>query len=133
MPLLFTDAGAQHATALLGNINSLALDYVARQKVASMNMSFFYYSTISVLPPGAYSPADLLFIVPRVLELHQRPGTFNRSPTMSGVTPIPKCAPLIELQWLENIERTSGHSDISGGTVHARGERLLPALAVSLE
>ena len=68
MPLLFGGPTVQ-LPALLGNLNCITMDYVARQKVAGINMSFFYLNQFPVLPPHAYSTADLLFIVPRVLEL----------------------------------------------------------------
>lgn len=55
--------------ALLGNLNALALDYVARQKVSGTHLSDHYTEQLPVLPPSAYSEADLAFIVPRVLEL----------------------------------------------------------------
>lgn len=48
---------------------SLLLDYIARQKVAGTNLNFFYVQQLPVLPPAAFSPADLAFLVPRVLEL----------------------------------------------------------------
>ncbi len=50
-------------------LSSLVLDYVARQKVGGTNLNFHYVKQFPVLPPSAYGPQDLLFIVPRVLEL----------------------------------------------------------------
>ncbi|MCX8208014.1 MAG: hypothetical protein N3G75_09365, partial [Methanothrix sp.] len=47
----------------------LVQDYVARQKVGGTNLTFHYIKQFPVLPPSAYGPQDLLFIVPRVLEL----------------------------------------------------------------
>jgi hypothetical protein len=55
--------------ALLGNLSSLALDFVARHKVGGNHLNFFIYQQLPILPPNAYSEADLGFIVPRVLEL----------------------------------------------------------------
>ena len=48
---------------------SIALDYVARQKVGGTNLNFFYVEQFPVLPPSAYTEQNLAFIVPRVLEL----------------------------------------------------------------
>jgi CubicO group peptidase (beta-lactamase class C family) len=56
-------------SCLLANFNSLIFDYIVRQKVAGTNMSFYYLRQLPVLPPSAYTEADLFFIVPRVLEL----------------------------------------------------------------
>ncbi|GHV84994.1 hypothetical protein AGMMS50230_06020 [Spirochaetia bacterium] len=55
--------------ALYGSLNSLTLDFVARQKVGGTNLNFFYIMQFPVLPPSAYSATDLTFIVPQVLEL----------------------------------------------------------------
>ena len=63
------DRDTPHVAALLGNLDSLVLDYVVRQKVGGVNMSFYYINQLPVLPPNRYTPADLDYIVPRVLEL----------------------------------------------------------------
>lgn len=54
---------------LLANLDSIVLDYVARQKVPGMNINFFMVEQLPVLPPSAYTIADIEFIAPRVLEL----------------------------------------------------------------
>ena len=51
------------------NLNSLILDYVARQKVGGTSLTYHYFKQFPVLQPSAYTPKDLSFIVPRVLEL----------------------------------------------------------------
>jgi hypothetical protein len=55
--------------AFVANLNSLPLDYVARQKVSGTSLTYHYMKQFAVLPPSYYSPAALEFIVPRVLEL----------------------------------------------------------------
>jgi len=55
--------------ALLGSLDSLIVDYVARQKLGGVNFSFYYVEQLPVLPPTAYTEADLAYLVPRVLEL----------------------------------------------------------------
>jgi len=71
MPLIFAQAAhsTRHVAALYGNLNALALDYVARQKVGGTSLTYFYLKQFPVLPPDRYADADLAFIVPRVLEL----------------------------------------------------------------
>jgi len=54
---------------LLGVLNSIPLDFIARLKLGGVNFSFYYLKQLPVLPPQAYSTDDILFIVPRVLEL----------------------------------------------------------------
>jgi len=67
--LLNTDSSAQLNAAFMGCLDSLVHDFVARQKVAGINMSFYFIEQFPVLPPGSYTDKDLAFIVPRVLEL----------------------------------------------------------------
>ena len=62
-------AGAPACSAFLGCLNSLPFDLVARQKVGGINYSFYFMKQLPVLPADRYTPADLAFIVPRVLEL----------------------------------------------------------------
>lgn len=69
-PLFFTATGdALKDSALLGNWNSLAFDFAARQKVGGTHLTYGYLKQFPALPPDHYKPADLDFIVPRVLEL----------------------------------------------------------------
>jgi hypothetical protein len=69
MPLLFTEQSPALCAALLANLCSLAFDYVARTKVGGTHLTYGYLKQFPVLPPDRYTPADLAFIVPRVLEL----------------------------------------------------------------
>lgn len=55
--------------AFLGNMSSIALDYVARQKVGGTSLTYHYFKQFPVLLPEMYSEHDLSYIVPRVLEL----------------------------------------------------------------
>ncbi|HHV55831.1 MAG TPA: N-6 DNA methylase [Firmicutes bacterium] len=69
-PLALPDhATAIGCLALTGNLGALVFDYVSRMKIAGTNMNFFFVKQLPVFPPDAYSETDLLFIVPRVLEL----------------------------------------------------------------
>ena len=111
MPLLFTAVPTVQSAALVANINSLTMDYVARQKVAGMNMSYFYLQQFPVLPPSAYSPSDLLFIVPRVLELTAT--AWDIQPFLDDVwrEADRELRAAIKRQWQENRQATGGHRD----------------------
>nr|WP_233398612.1 N-6 DNA methylase [Luteimonas sp. MC1828] len=61
--------GAAESAALLGALNSMPLDFVARQKVGGMNYSFYYFRQLPVPAPSGFAAHDLSYIVPRVLEL----------------------------------------------------------------
>ena len=54
---------------LLGNLNSIIFDYIARQKIAGVNMNFFFVKQLQALLPNDYNLSDKKFIIPRVLEL----------------------------------------------------------------
>ena len=60
---------AQGICALYGNLDSIILDYVVRQKGGGSNLNFFIVEQFPVLPPSRYTSADLACITPRVLEL----------------------------------------------------------------
>jgi hypothetical protein len=68
-PLMFTSKEPTYFPALLGNLNALVLDYLARQAVGGTHLTYGYLKQFPILPPSAYTPADLAFITPRVLEL----------------------------------------------------------------
>ena len=67
--LMLSSHPAELCAALYGSINTLACDYITRQKLGGTSFKYFTMRQIAVLPPSAYSPAALAFIVPRVLEL----------------------------------------------------------------
>jgi len=69
IPLIFAKEDARHCAALLANLDSLPLDFVARQKIGGTTLNYFILKQFPVLPPTVYTEADLCFIVPRVLEL----------------------------------------------------------------
>jgi hypothetical protein len=69
MPLMFTDIAPTKWIALLGNLNSMVLDYCARQSVGGTHLTYGYMKQFPVLPPEAYTESRLAFIVPKVLEL----------------------------------------------------------------
>jgi hypothetical protein len=69
MPLLFLEHDTPFAALLLSNLSSLVCDYVARQKIGGISLSYSSLKQLPVLPPSVYAAADLGFIVPRVVEL----------------------------------------------------------------
>ncbi len=71
LPLIFPDASrsAAEVAALYANLVALCFDFVARQKIGGTTLNYFYAKQFPVLPPTHFTPADLDFIAPRVLEL----------------------------------------------------------------
>ena len=67
--LMMPGAQAEQTAALTGNLSAMTCDFVARQKLGGVSLKYFTIRQFPLLPPSAYSDADLAFIVPRVLEL----------------------------------------------------------------
>ncbi|WP_334437191.1 Eco57I restriction-modification methylase domain-containing protein [Bradyrhizobium sp. AZCC 1610] len=67
--LLFTSEPAIKVAALVGNLNAIALDYIARQKLNSTSLKLFLIKQFPILPPNSYSQADLAYLAARVVEL----------------------------------------------------------------
>ncbi|MEA9427856.1 DNA methyltransferase [Aeromonas caviae] len=57
------------AACLYANLNSIVVDFVARNKVGGLNMSLFFVKQFPVLSPKQYTETDATFITARVLEL----------------------------------------------------------------
>lgn len=69
-PLIFTSQNNPKLyCVLIANLNSLTLDYIARQKIGGTSLSFFIVRQLPVIPPEAYTEEDIEFISSRVLEL----------------------------------------------------------------
>jgi hypothetical protein len=68
-PLMFVGLPAIQAAALVCNLNSLVVDYVARTKLGGTHLSYGYLTQLPVLPPGSYNRADLDFLKDRLLRL----------------------------------------------------------------
>ena len=69
-PLILTKiAQTPLVSCLLANLNSLVLDYIARQKISGMNLNFFILNQLPVFPPTAYSSADIEYVGSRTLRL----------------------------------------------------------------
>ncbi len=62
IPIFFTNVDVAAQAALLANLNSITLDYVARQKVGGTNLAFFYVKQFPIVTPV---PVRLTPIPPR--------------------------------------------------------------------
>ncbi len=69
LPLVLVGWLPRETAALLANWSSLVFDYVARQKLGGTSLTYFCLKQLPVIPPSEYGESDLVFIVPRVLEL----------------------------------------------------------------
>ncbi|WP_174714045.1 Eco57I restriction-modification methylase domain-containing protein [Candidatus Viridilinea mediisalina] len=70
LPLIFfASASATQIACFLVSINSLVFDFITRQKLGGTHLTYTYLNQLPVLPPSSFTPADILYIVPRVVEL----------------------------------------------------------------
>ncbi|MDM7459772.1 MAG: N-6 DNA methylase [Paracoccus sp. (in: a-proteobacteria)] len=69
LSLILPKGGAEHAATLVANLNSMALDFIARQKVGGTHIRKYVISQFPILPPQFYTDARRAFITPKVLEL----------------------------------------------------------------
>ena len=69
-PILFIDeSNLIKAPCLLANMCCLPFDYITRQKIGGINLSYTYLRQLPVIPPDTFSKHEIDFINPRVLEL----------------------------------------------------------------
>jgi len=68
-PTIFLSEEPRLWLGFLSNVNSLAHDYVARQSIGGIHLTYGYLKQFPVLPPEFYTEPRLAFIFPRVLEL----------------------------------------------------------------
>ena len=54
-PLVLTNGSRRVEACLLGNLNSIVYDFVARQKVGSVHLNFFIVEQVATLSPEKYS------------------------------------------------------------------------------
>lgn len=71
LPLLIFPNGRKDCkiAALIANLCSFVLEFIARNKIGGTNLTFFIMKQLPILPPDAYTPEDIAFIAPRVFEL----------------------------------------------------------------
>jgi hypothetical protein len=111
IPLLIFDVpGSFLHACFLANTCSIPFDYAVRQKIGGTAMDFFHVKQFPVLPPSAYTPEDLRFIVPRVLELVYT--SWDIKPFADDVwqSATPELKEAIFRQWEENRQATGGNS-----------------------
>lgn len=80
-PLFFLNQGPALWSAFCANMNSMTLDFVARQKVGGTHVTYGYLKQFPILPPDFYIAPRLAFVMLRVRELiytSDRMGFFAR-------------------------------------------------------
>jgi hypothetical protein len=67
--LVRTAFSADLASCLMAQWLSLVADYVCRNKLGGTNLSYGYFNQLPVVGPDGFKNSDLMFLVPRILEL----------------------------------------------------------------
>jgi len=94
---------------LLANFSTLIFDWIVRQKINGVHLSFVFVKQFPVLEPERYSQEDFLFIVPRVLELVYT--AWDVKPFADDVWQSldSTLKEAVEKQWEENKRETGGN------------------------
>jgi len=97
-------------TCFIANFNCFVFDYLVRQKIGGTYLGYFILNQLPVLSPQVYTPEDLRFIVPRVLELVYT--SWDIKPFADDVwgSATPELKEAIFQQWKENQQSTGGNS-----------------------
>jgi hypothetical protein len=108
-PLVFCQAEVSRLTGFIGNANSLVFDYVARQKIGGMHLTFSLLRQLPTLLPNSYDTASLNFIIPRVLELVYT--AWDVKPFVDDVwrEADQSLRTVLKAQWDANVAATGGH------------------------
>jgi hypothetical protein len=70
IPILFLNrVNAIEDCIFESNVNSFVLDFIVRQKIGGISLSYYIIRQLPVFPPGRYTNEHVKWIVPRVLEL----------------------------------------------------------------
>ena len=67
--LLFSNQSCILQCCLNGVLSSLSFDFICRQKLAGMNMNFFYVNQFPVLLPGTFTFEQIIKLIPKSIEL----------------------------------------------------------------
>ena len=107
--LFFTSNRILKEVLFVCSLSSIVFDFICRQKLAGINMNFFYVQQFPVLPPSAYTPKHLAYILPRVLELVYTAYDMQPFAEETWEESSPALRHLLEKQWEANqkfIERS---------------------------
>lgn len=69
LPLIIPSVSTLNSCIIFSMFSSLIYDYLSRQKIVGVHLSYVYMKQLPVIPPEQFTEKDMQFIVPRVLEL----------------------------------------------------------------
>ncbi|MCP2619786.1 N-6 DNA methylase [Candidatus Aminicenantes bacterium AC-334-K16] len=97
-------------TILVSNVSSLIFDYITRQKIGGINLSFGIVNQLAALSPSYFDENDLNFIIRRVIELSYTSWDIKKLADNIWREADDKLKKAIFEQWEENKRETGGHT-----------------------
>jgi len=94
---------------LIGIFSSLPFDFICRQKLAGMNMNFFYVNQFPLLPCNTFSEEVITELLPRVIELSFTSWDIKGFADDTWQESRDELKFAIKRQWEENQKTTGGH------------------------
>jgi len=95
---------------LISDINNIFFDYITRQKIGGIHLTFHYLKQLPILPPESYNPSDIQFIVPRVVELTYTAWDIKAFADDVWHDADDSLRGILREQWEENKRVTGGHT-----------------------
>lgn len=107
--ITFGDTKKNLVPLFIGNLNSLVLDFIAKQKTGYVNLAQFVFEQFPIISPSQYSKLEMLLIIPYVIEI-----TYTSWDIKAFADDVWKEADedlkaAITKQWEENKSNTGGH------------------------
>ena len=93
----------------IGNLCSIPFDWVVRQKVAGVNLNFFYVEQLPIITPDKYTNENILFISPKIIELIYSSWDIKAFADDVWKEADEDLKAAITKQWGDNKELTGGH------------------------
>ena len=69
IPIFLSKSPVAKIAAVFANLNSIFLDYAARQSIGGTHLTYFYLKQLPILHPDFYDQARLNYLIPKILEL----------------------------------------------------------------
>ncbi len=111
LPIILSDLSRNYlASCLVANLNSIVCDYAVRQKVGGVSLSMFIMRQIPILPPEIYYIYDLIYIIPRAIELIYTSWDIKSTADDYWNDASDEIKKAISRLWEENRAQTGGHS-----------------------
>lgn len=110
IPLIdFKNNVAFNSCLQLANFNSIVLDYVLRQKLGGISLSFFYVKQLPIIEPSKYSQSLLESIVSQSMELTYTSWDIKSFADDFWKDGDENLRSIIKNQWIKNKSKTGGH------------------------